>query len=95
MLAFHLSTATKPDTGVNSQLKELLTTLNLALSGNKFLAGVSYLHFLGNFTFCIVIIPYLPEYETLFSPNLSSQKWWWWGFIMMHEVEQFLCKYVH
>lgn len=66
MLAFYLSTPTKPDAGVNSQLKELLSTLNSALSGNKFLVGVSYMHFLGDFTFCIVIMPYLPEYETFF-----------------------------
>jgi hypothetical protein len=51
---------------VNSQLKELLTTLNSALSGNKFLVGVSHMHFLGDSTFCKVIIPYLPEYEALF-----------------------------
>jgi len=45
VLAFYLSTATKPDTGVDSHLKELLTTLNSALSENKFLVGVSYMHF--------------------------------------------------
>ncbi|GFG40008.1 hypothetical protein Cfor_12981 [Coptotermes formosanus] len=37
VLAFYLSTPTKPDTGVSTQLKELLTTLNSALSESKFL----------------------------------------------------------
>jgi len=94
VLAFYLSTPTKPDAGVSSQLKELLTTLNTALSGNKFLVGVSNVHFLGDFTFCVVIIPNLPECETLIFPNSSSQKWRW-GFIMMHQVKQFLCRYVN
>jgi hypothetical protein len=74
VLAFYLSTPTKPDTGVNSQLKELLTTLNSALSGNKFLVGVSYMHCLGDPTFCKVIMQYLPEYETLFFPLILHHK---------------------
>jgi hypothetical protein len=75
VLAFYLSSPTKPDTGVSSQLKELLTTLNSALSENKFLVGVSYVHFSGDFAFCRVIVPYLPGYKTIFFPNSSSEKW--------------------
>lgn len=74
MLAFYLSTPTKPDAGVNSQLKELLTTLNSALSGNTFLVEVSYIHFLADFIFCFMFIPYLPECETLFFPSLFMSK---------------------
>jgi hypothetical protein len=65
VLAFYLSTSAKLDTGVNSQLKELLTTLNSALSGNKFLVGVSFMDLLDHF--CRVSIPYFREYETLVS----------------------------
>jgi hypothetical protein len=56
VIAFYMSASSKPDTGVNDQLRELLSSLNFALSGKEFLTGVGCIYsFSGDFTLCRVL----------------------------------------